>query len=503
MPPHAPTRRWSIVEARNGTNHNPTRIQEIWGRWYRMPATVSVLGLLSVALLIWSKQIHERQQTHFAFANVIMDLRIRVATSHLWLEEAIHGVSNRGEMARASSDLREATRLSEVLLNGGSSEDGLLAPPLKDPELRRRAEDLRRLLSEWGMLTRERMRRPEAGLEGSPLESRGDGIFDELQGKAAELENIFERDQASDIIDSRRLFYGLLLAWSSILVASTTVLLRRERRRRDAEEALQSGKDELEKRVAERTSQLRSVNDQLSLELGERQKTEEALRESAARLRDLSARLLTAQETERRRISTELHDALGPTLILMKFRFGLIARELGEGQSTAREECEALSGFIDQTIEDVRRLSRDLRPSVLEELGLSAALRGLVDNCSGNGHTVVGSIGDVDALVSRNAQVILYRIIQQALTNAEKHAHAKHVSLSVERQGDRLSFVVEDDGEGFEVDEALMRSPGERGLGLATMQERAWMLGGSLSVWSEKGKGTRVTLGVPVPNREA
>jgi signal transduction histidine kinase len=373
------------------------------------------------------------------------------------------------------ADLREATRLSEVLLNGGECENGLIAPPVEDPELRRRAESIRRLVSEWGAITRERIRAPEASGEGSALEERSNEVSDELQRKAAEMESIIETDQAADLIESRRLFYGLLVAWSFIVVVSTTALLHRERKRNGAEEALRSGNDELEMRVAERTTELRH----------------------------LSARLLTAQETERKRISTELHDELGHSLILMKFRSGLIAKELRDDQSAAREECRTLSGFIDQTIEDVRRLSRDLRPSVLEELGLSAALRWLADNCGRNGHTVEASIADVDPLLSADAQVILYRIIQQALTNASKHSAARHVALSVERRGDRLSFVVEDDGKGFDVNEAVMRSPAERGLGLATMQERAWMLGGSLSVRSEKGKGTRITLGVPLQKGKA
>jgi signal transduction histidine kinase len=439
-----------------------------------MPATVFVLGLLSIALLVWNKQIKRRQVMNFAVANAVMDLRIKAATSHVWVEEAISGGGKKVE-ARALADLREATRLSDVLLNGGVCENGLIAQPAEDPELRRRAESIRRLVSEWGAITRERIRAPEAGGEGSALENRSDEVSDELQRKAAEMESIIETDQAADLIQSRRLFYGLLVAWSFIVVASTTALLHRERKRSGAEEALRSGKDELEMRVAERTTELRH----------------------------LSARLLTAQETERRRISTELHDELGHSLILMKFRSGLIAKELRDDQSAAREECRTLSGSIDQTIEDVRRLSRDLRPSILEELGLSATLRWLANNCRRDGHDVAATIGEVDHLVSSEAQVVLYRIIQQALTNASKHSAARHVALSVERRGDRLSLVVEDDGEGFDVNEAVMRSPSERGLGLATMQERAWMLGGSLSVWSEKGKGTRITLGVPLQEGKA
>ena len=496
------------MEAGVRRNEERTAAQKSLGRWYWMPAIVCVLGVLSVATLIWIDQISQRQRMHFGFANALMNLRRRAAMSHLWLEESIAGGKNGNALERAWSDLREATRLSEILLNGGESEHGLIVPPLKDPDLRKRAEDLGRLLSEWDMNARERYGRPEAGREGSVLENRSDEIFDDLQRRAEELETFVKEEHASDYANSRRLTFGIILAWSSILVASTTGLWHRERRRRHAEEALLSAKDEFEMRVAERTGELRGLNEQLDLELDKRKRTEEALRESEGQIRDLSARLLTALETERRRIGIELHDEMGHALVVAKLRLGLIEKELTEDRSAASEMCKNLSQFIDQVIEDVRRLSRDLRPSVLEDLGLSAALRWLVNGCISNAQTNVEfGIIDVDPLVSRNAQVVIYRIIQEALTNVRKHAQAKRVSVHVERHGDRLSFVVEDDGRGFDVQEAVMdvqeavmKDASERGFGLAVMQERARMLGGSLSVWSEAGKGSRITLDVPVQN---
>jgi two-component system sensor histidine kinase UhpB len=98
---------------------------------------------------------------------------------------------------------------------------------------------------------------------------------------------------------------------------------------------------------------------------------------------------------------------------------------------------------------------------------------------------------------------VVYRIVQQALTNAARHSEAPHISLTVKRQGDLLSFVVSDDGHGFDVSDVLLADATRRGLGLATMQERALMVGGSLGVWSEVGKGTRITLGVPVEKGES
>ena len=150
----------------------------------------------------------------------------------------------------------------------------------------------------------------------------------------------------------------------------------------------------------------------------------------------------------------------------------------------------------------MRRLARDLRPSVLEELGLSAALRWLADNCGREGHPVAAAIADIDSSVPRDAQVIVYRIVQQALTNAARHSDANEVSLRVTRERDRIRFVVEDDGQGFDMSQVVAVGPAHGGLGLATMQERASMVGGSLEVWSAPGKGTRVTLGVPVPQQE-
>jgi signal transduction histidine kinase len=259
------------------------------------------------------------------------------------------------------------------------------------------------------------------------------------------------------------------------------------------EASLRLWNDTLERRVADRSRDLH-------FELREHRKTEAALRESETQLRRLSARLLTTQEAERRRIATELHDEVGHALILIKLRLGVVRKALRDDQAEAREDCQRLAQAVDRLIEDIRRLTRDLRPTVLEDLGLAGALRWLAGNCSRGGQLdVTTSITDVDALVGADAQIILYRIVQEALTNVRKHAQARRVSLSVDTNKDRLAVVVEDDGTGFDAEVVTARGATDRGLGLATMEERARMLGGSLSIASAMGKGTRLTLRVPVP----
>jgi PAS domain S-box-containing protein len=235
-----------------------------------------------------------------------------------------------------------------------------------------------------------------------------------------------------------------------------------------------------------------------------RKRAEEALRESEKQLRYLSSQLLTAQETERRRISRELHDELGGALAVLKLRSSLIEKNLQKDQIELREECKQNLQYIDQIIEEVGRLSRDLSPSILEDLGLSAALRRLIDNFVKNYNIKVASdIVDFDHLFPMDAQIMIYRIFQEAFTNIGKHAQARNVSVKVRKDEDRISFLMEDDGKGFDVKHAATKEICERGLGLATMDERARMLGGSLDLWSEGGKGTRITLSIPINRGES
>jgi PAS domain S-box-containing protein len=234
-------------------------------------------------------------------------------------------------------------------------------------------------------------------------------------------------------------------------------------------------------------------------DITERKQVEEALRESEKQLRYLSSQLMTIQEQERKRISAELHDELGQALAVMKLRINLIEKALRQDQGTTREECKGTLQYIDQVIENVRRLSRDLSPSILEDLGFSAALRWLINNFSKNYDIKISlDMVDIDHLLSQRSHIILYRIFQEALTNIGKHAQPTQVSIVIKEERDRVSFSVEDNGEGFDLKQATTRKVTEKGLGLAIMKERLWMLGGSLDLWSEQGNGTRITFTLPL-----
>ncbi len=241
---------------------------------------------------------------------------------------------------------------------------------------------------------------------------------------------------------------------------------------------------------------LRNIND--------RRRMEESLKETEKHLRRLSAQLLSTQEQERRRISRELHDELGQALTLMKLQVRQIENGLHSEQTGLRDDCEHTLKYIDLVIEDVRRLSHDLCPALLEGQGLTAAIRWLVGNLHRtHGMNVVfePGNGDLDRLFLRDAATHIYRIIQEALTNIGKHAQARNASIIVSRSNGMVSFLVMDDGKGIDVKHENNKDYAERGMGLSAMGERVRMLAGCFDIWSEEGKGTRITFTVPV--REA
>jgi two-component system sensor histidine kinase UhpB len=229
-----------------------------------------------------------------------------------------------------------------------------------------------------------------------------------------------------------------------------------------------------------------------------RKRAEEELRESEMKLRLLTSQILTAQENERKRISRELHDELGQSLTLLKLNLRAAGKHLLEPVEV-KEELGALSLYLDEVIDKVRRLSRALCPAILEDLGLVPALQYLINEFSKyyeiNHHF---SLKDLDHLFEKEAQIIIFRIFQEALTNIAKHARATKVRLAVQESGGMVIFEVEDNGQGFEVVQTLSRPSMDKGLGLAALDERAKMLGGSLWIWSQKGQGTRITCAIPV-----
>jgi PAS domain S-box-containing protein len=237
----------------------------------------------------------------------------------------------------------------------------------------------------------------------------------------------------------------------------------------------------------------------------DRKRVEESLRESARRLRFLSSKLLSVQESESRRISMEIHDAMGQNLAVLKLQLVAISKKLRKDQRPLKNECRKALDLINQIIESARNLSRDLSPSIIEDLKLGGTLKWMLQNFQAQtGIRTDLEMDDIDGLFSNEDQVIIYRIFQEALRNIIKHADARRVTVVVRRRDGEAVFQITDDGKGFELEAVWNRHVSERSLGLAALYERSRMLGGILEIDTRQGGGTQITLKISTaPSRGA
>jgi signal transduction histidine kinase len=272
-----------------------------------------------------------------------------------------------------------------------------------------------------------------------------------------------------------------------------------EEKRKKLDETVQQAFEDLEILAGERTAILQKANEKLMREIKERERVEEALRESETQLRLLSSQLFNAQEQERSRLSKELHDQLGHDLVLLKSRLRVIERKLPGEETPLHSDLTETSRYVESIIENVRRIAADLSPSILEDLGLFASLRWLVENFSKQHSIKVGlDMEDVDRYFSMETRVNLFRVFQEILTNISKHAGAENVSIVVRERDGAVCFRVTDDGRGFETGSILVRDPARRGMGLAAMKERVHLFGGTFEVKSQSGKGTSIHFSIPI-----
>jgi signal transduction histidine kinase len=232
----------------------------------------------------------------------------------------------------------------------------------------------------------------------------------------------------------------------------------------------------------------------------EQRRTQDALRESERREQqvrmDFTRQLIALQEAERRRIASELHDSLGQNLLLIKNRAQLVQLT----GSAGRELAEQVAGIVQLAVDaiaEVRQISHDLRPYQLDQLGLTRALRALIDAAAQATQLVFEvKLEPVDGDFTADNAIHLYRIVQESLNNILKHAGASRVRLVLERDLHEIRLQIADDGRGLTSSASAGRSAG---FGLQSIAERVQILGGHLTLEAPEGKGVALHVVIPVP----
>jgi signal transduction histidine kinase len=277
-----------------------------------------------------------------------------------------------------------------------------------------------------------------------------------------------------------------------------------KRRRQQAEEKLQRAHAELEQEVEERTGELR----QRTLELQQLTETLEqrvkertaALARANEALRNLSLRLLSAHEDERKKIAGEIHDTLGACLGAIKFKIENTMQQIGESAPATSGSLRLITPVIQEGIEECRRIQMDLRPPMLDDLGLLATLSWFCRRFE----TIYShirpeqEIGIDEAEIPAPLKIVIFRVIQEAMNNVAKHSKADRVRLFLRRRNERMELILQDNGRGFNPEGVLGSENTRRGLGLTSMRERVELSGGSFAVESAEGKGTTVRASWPL-----
>lgn len=223
----------------------------------------------------------------------------------------------------------------------------------------------------------------------------------------------------------------------------------------------------------------------------------EKLESNQRDFRRLARSVYRVQEDERRSLARELHDGIGQNLTALKHQLALIASELGDAPPALLARLESSVGLCAQTLADTRQLSRLLRPQVLDDLGLDAALRWLARTVGeGSGIDIVVESVPLPEL-DGEMKTLLFRVAQEALNNVSRHAGAQHAVLGIHAGNGSITLSIWDDGRGFDVDAALAGARAGRSSGLTGMRERVGLHGGHLRVESAPGAGCRLNARVP------
>jgi len=272
--------------------------------------------------------------------------------------------------------------------------------------------------------------------------------------------------------------------WAAWAIVTDITEIRREY------ESMLAGNKELLRRVDELEGVVASrgrVNEAVSASAQEESK------ETAQTLRALGSQILAAQERERRRIASDLHDGVAQTLGVVKFGVeSRLAQLERENPALDLRHFDAVIDQIREAVDDVRKISRNLSPSVLDEFGICVAIDMLCNDIESELPAV-----EVDCRVCVDeidlpdiVKVAIYRIVQEALNNIQKHASAQRVEVVIAADRDEVSLLIRDDGTGFDAEQALRCSDARQGMGLASMQERVEATGGSFQLESSLESGT-------------
>ena len=248
--------------------------------------------------------------------------------------------------------------------------------------------------------------------------------------------------------------------------------------------------------LRQRTSELQQLTE--TLEQRVQGRTAE-LEKATEALRHLSSKLLSAQEEERKRIAGDLHDTIGSCLAGIKFKVEMTLEQIGKTPNVVTQSLNTIIPVVQEGIEECRRMQQDLRPSMLDDLGLLPTLSWFCRRFQTiySGIRIEQEIAIQEDDIPQMLKIVVFRVTQEAMNNIAKHSKADLVRFSLRKLDDRMELVLQDNGRGFSLEKVNSQRATAKGLGLTSMRERAGLSGGSFDIESVEGKGTIIRASWP------
>jgi signal transduction histidine kinase len=344
--------------------------------------------------------------------------------------------------------------------------------------MRRAITEVRGKLARFRDITKQRLTAKTTSGPGTRIEQHFDSVFKDFFNQADEVETRLQQVIAQDLGSFRNTQIILIAACLILFLFILIAFSRFDRRRVNDFQSLREAHVNLEK------------------EMSERKKAEAALHESEKELKLFSRQLLSAEENESKRIARELHEGIGQALSSIKLS---VENALSTLRNYSNEfdlkSTEAIIPIAQKTIEDVRRIVKDLRPPILDVMGVLPTISWIMEEFQ-KIHSDIHIKKDItveENEIAVSLKAVIFRILQEALNNIAKHSRADNVRLCLKKSADRLELVIEDNGVGFDVRQTILSESSERGFGLASMRERTELSEGTFTINSAREKGTALT----------
>ncbi|MGP0565524.1 sensor histidine kinase [Nitrospina sp. 32_T5] len=446
--------------------------------WW-IPIANIFLGIAMLAMMGFSFWKGLEMNTVYApLINADTEVKLKVVAAHMWVEEILGGDQTK-DTEGVWRFLDQADWYANAMLEGGQNEEGTIMP-LNDPEIREVIREVRNNIAEFRKIAHTRLSNRATSGTGSPMDKYYDEVYLSFNRKADRIKHRLQELMATDLQYFKVTQITLMGVMFLLSMSMALVVFRFERFRDKWIHALHEANVNLEKEVEER------------------KQAEVKLTEYGNQLRRLTNQLQSIREEEKTRIAREVHDELGQTLTALKMELACLVNDVKQGSDGVPQRTRSMSQLIDSTIQSVQRIATELRPQILDVLGLSEAIRWeTAEFEKRTGMQCHVKFIPEKVILERNLSTTLFRIYQEAMTNVARHSGAKNVTICVEEKENEVILEICDDGRGIQK-HLLYNS---QSLGLLGIQERARALDGETTIEGQPTSGTTVRAVIPVKQK--